>query len=113
MKFTGWLAVVANLLAQGWAILVLLGTGKVIGNAVLIADGDAYTLIALEFIAGIFTLALALQLLVWKPKRQPLVQAIPSRQSAGDSGPRKLCNACRKENLMSAKNCAWCGSRLK
>ena len=59
MKTIAWLAVIANLLAHGWGLLVFLGAGWVIGNtAVIVADDDAYVLMALEAIAGILTFAL-------------------------------------------------------
>ncbi len=64
MKTIAWLAVIAKLLAHGWGVLVFLGAGWVIGNtAVIVADDDAYVLMALEAIAGILTFALAIQLL--------------------------------------------------
>ncbi len=122
MKVTGWLAVIANLLAQGWALLVLLGAGIVIGDAALIAASDAILPIVLESIAGAFTLALAIQLLVWNPERK----AAPPPRSPGvhyggmlrrppidSTEPMRLCTACRQENVLSARNCAWCGHKLK
>ena len=61
MKTIAWLAVIANLLAHGWDLLVFLGAGWVIGNtAVIVADDNAYVLMTLEAIAGILTFALAI-----------------------------------------------------
>lgn len=143
MKGFIWLVVAANLAAHGWGLLVFMAAGRVLFNsAVVVGKDDAYVLMALEAVAALLTAALGVRLLGWSPNPKPgPVQAAtagawggrlarpsienPPRTKPGafavrfsrppkpEPDTRRLCPECKKENVMTAKACSWCGTKLR